>query len=654
MSNRSRPPASHGHRGFTKRARAALDKPVPAKLVVLVAAALLAAGQPAAAAPLQVADIADLSLEQLTQIEVTSVSGRAEPLSGAAASIFVLSNEDIRRSGARTLPEALRLAPNLQVAQTSASTYAISARGFNNSIGNKLLVLIDGRTVYTPLFSGVFWDTPDVMLEDVDRIEIISGPGATLWGANAVNGVINVITRRAEDSQGALASVGSGNRDSSATFRYGGKLGTDGTYRVYGKAFELQNTRTARGAALQDGWERGQVGFRADWGTAKDGYTVQGDAFNGESDARPFGALKVSGMNILGRMNRQTANGGTVRVQAYYDHTEREEPFLYRDAMDIFDLEIQHGLPQQGNHKLLWGGGYRYARDDVQKDVLVAFIPAQKNLYWGNVFVQDEIRLTDRVELTVGAKFESNVYTGVEFLPSARVGWKLAENQLLWGAASRAVRAPARIDREFFLPGNPPYIIRGGPNFVSEVANVFELGYRAQPSSVLSYSVTVFHSVYDKLRSGQPGPNAMVQNMLEGTTNGLETWGTFQATPDWRLSAGVTFLQESFHLKPGSTDPVGAPNLGNDPKHQWNLRSAHKLSDKVDFDLMVRHVATLSSPVVPQYTAVDARLGWRVRRDLELSVTGRNLLDPTHPEFDALATRSELARSVFVNLLWRQ
>jgi iron complex outermembrane receptor protein len=246
------------------------------------------------------------------------------------------------------------------------------------------------------------------------------------------------------------------------------------------------------------------------------------------------------------------------------------------------------------------------------------------------------------------------VYTGAEILPSARLGWKLADNQLLWGAASRAVRAPSRIDREFFLPGNPPFIIRGGPDFVSEVANVFELGYRAQPSSTLSYSVTVFHSAYDKLRSGQPAPNAMVQNMLEGTTNGLEAWGAFQATRDWRLSAGVTFLQESFHLKPGSTDPIGAPNLGNDPKHQWNLRSAHKLSDKLDFDLMVRHVATLSSPVVPQYTAVDARLGWRVRRDLELSVTGRNLLDPQHPEFDALATRSELARSVFVNLLWRQ
>jgi iron complex outermembrane receptor protein len=322
--------------------------------------------------------------------------------------------------------------------------------------------------------------------------------------------------------------------------------------------------------------------------------------------------------------------------------------------MDIFDAEFQHGLAQKGSHKLMWGAGYRYARDDAEKSLFIAFIPAKKNLYWGNLFVQDEIRLADGLELTVGAKIETNVYTGAEFLPSARLGWKLADNQLLWGAASRAVRAPARLDREFFFPGNPPFIIRGGPDFVSEVANVFELGYRAQPSSTLSYSVTVFHSVYDKLRSGQPGPNAVVQNMIEGTTNGLEAWGAYQATPAWRLSGGVVFLEESFHLKPGSTDPTGPSALGNDPKHQWNLRSAYRLSEKHDFDVMMRHVATLPNPAVPAYTAVDARLGWRARKDVELSITARNLFDPGHPEFGTLATRSELARSVFVNILWRQ
>jgi iron complex outermembrane receptor protein len=608
----------------------------------------------------QVADLADLSLEQLANIEVTSVSRRAERLSDAPASIYVITNEDIRRSGVTSLPEALRLAPNLQVARTSASGYAISARGFNNSIGNKLLVLIDGRTVYTPLFSGVFWDAQDVMLEDVERIEVISGPGATLWGANAVNGVINVITRPAPATQGALLAVGGGNLESGGSFRYGGKAGADGHYRVYGKFFDRENTERANGTEVRDGWDKGQIGFRADWGGASQGFTVQGDAYSGKLDQAQPGKTKIDGVNLLGRWNQRLAGGSDVRVQAYYDHIEREVPGTFGEVLDILDVEFQHGIPLGASNRVLWGGGYRYARDRVQNSAVVAFLPADKNLDWGNLFVQDEIKLSATVELTAGLKLENNDYTGWEYLPSLRLSWKPSTDQLVWTAFSRAVRAPSRLDRELFvpIPGPPPLPLAGGASFRSEISNVFEVGYRAQPVSAVSYSITAFYHDHDHLRSFEPGPGGtfVVGNQIEGTTKGIEAWGNYQVVKTWRLSGGAVFLDQDLERKPGSLDPSGPAALGNDPAYQWQLRSAMNLTDRHDFDVIVRSVGKLPSPAVPAYTAVDARLGWRASRDVELSLTLQNLFDEKHPEFGSATgqnPRSEYERGVFLKLLWR-
>src|SRR5688572_26133782 len=449
-------------------------------------------------------DLADLTLEELASIVVTSVSKRAEPLINAPASIFVITNEDIRRAGVRTLPEALRLAPNLQVARLNATKYAISARGFNNAIGNKLLVLIDGRTVYTPLFSGVFWDQQNVMLEDIERIEVISGPGATLWGANAVNGVINVITRTARDTQGTLASIGVGNRDQGVAVRYGGRLGETGNFRIYGMRSELENTTRADGVSLPDGWQTGQVGFRTDWRSGRDGFTVQGDAYSGQSEHGGFvGAfeirpIEVHGANVLARWSRQLAGGSDVRLQAYFDKTNRDDPLFYRPQSEIFDIDFHHAVPT-GNHRVLWGGGYRQGRDHVEPgSVFTSFVPASSRLEWYNVFVQDEIRLTERLELTAGIKLERNDYTGWEHLPSLRLAWKPADAQLLWGAVSRAVRSPSRLDRDVRFPATPIpaippfFLLHGGTEFQSEVANVYEIGYRAQPAPSFIYSVTAF------------------------------------------------------------------------------------------------------------------------------------------------------------------
>ncbi|HEV7799663.1 MAG TPA: TonB-dependent receptor, partial [Burkholderiales bacterium] len=581
---------------------------------------------PAAAAE---PNLADMSLEELGNLVVTSVSRHEEKLLDAPASIFVITAEDIRRSGVRNLPEALRLAPNLQVARTSAGSYAISSRGFNNAIGNKLLVLIDGRTVYTPLFSGVFWDQQEVMLEDVERIEVISGPGATLWGANAVNGVINVITRAASDTQGGLVAAGVGNRDYSAAVRYGGKLGDEAHYRVYARNVGLDNTERSNNTPVPDAWNKEQAGFRLDWSRDTRGFTIQGDAYTGKSEPRlGAGRVEVSGMNLLTRWNQQFSSGSDIRVQAYYDHSEREDRVGFQGSVNVFDIEFQHGIPI-GAHKVLWGGGYRHARDDIPATlppVSFVFTPQSRTLTWQNVFAHDEIRLTDTVALTLGLKLESNDYTGWEKLPNARLAWKPTERQLVWGAVSRAVRAPARLDRDFSLVFTPLNlaIIKGGPYFESEVAKVYEIGYRAQPVSAVSYSLTAFRHDYDNLRSGMPAP-AFIENQIAGFENGVEGWFAFQATRAWRLTGGFSTLRQHLGVKPGSKDPTGPIALGNDPDYQWMMRSSFNVTANHELDVMVRRVGALpletAGVTLPAYTAVDARWGWHATRSVELSLT---------------------------------
>jgi iron complex outermembrane recepter protein len=644
-----------------RRDRFVLGIAAPSPVFLLLAAALAGQAGAAVTAP---DELSDLSLEELSNIKITSVSKRAERLSDAAASVYVITSEDIRRSGVNTLPEALRLAPNLEVARTSAGGYAISARGFNNSIGNKLLVLVDGRTVYTPLYSSVFWDAQDVMLEDVDRIEVISGPGATLWGANAVNGVINVITKPAQGTQGELAAAGGGNRETAGAVRHGGKLGEDGHYRIYANGYSEFSTQQPDGSSAQDRFGKGQIGFRADKGNAESNFTLQGDAYAGEYEPLlALGRPRLSGMNLLGRWSRQLGDGSSFQLQAYFDHTERDGVYTYRDRTDLADVEFQHGFALTPQQRLLWGGGYRYARDstvthfDSGNPLPEVFLPNRRSLDWSNLFVQDEIALHPNLTATLGMKVETNVYTGAEYLPSARLAWKPADNSLLWGAFSRAVRAPARLDSDFnlylSLPKTPLIpVIKGGPDFQSEVAYVTELGYRAQPASTLSYSVTGFYSRYDRLRSGEPPP-AFIQNLMAGPVYGVEAWGTWQAARNWRLSAGLVELRERIRILAGSTDPTGPSALGNDPKHQLQLRSSHDLPHDLELDLMLRHVGALPDPVVPAYTSLDARLGWHLNRRTDLSLTVQNLFNPRHLEFNDSSPPSEILRAAFVKLQWR-
>jgi iron complex outermembrane receptor protein len=624
---------------------------------------------PASAEVASGGDIAELSIEELANIEITSVSKKPQRLADAAASVFVITADDIRRSGATNLPEALRLAPNLQVGQVSASNYAISARGLNgsnNSGPNKLLVLIDGRSVYSPLFSGVFWESQDVMLDDVERIEVISGPGGTLWGVNAVNGVINITTRAAKDTQGSLVALTGGQSGADAAFRYGAS-GTDGSWRVYGKFLERSHTQLASGAPVDDAGRRGQLGFRADWARGADRFSLNGNAYKGSFGQPAPGAIAVTGttlklgdietegVNLTGQWTHALADGGSLSLQAYYDHAKRTVPPTFDDTLDIVDLQLQHSLGRIGSHSVVWGANYRYGRDDVTGSQVVAFLPAILNQKWASLFAQDEISLREDLQLTIGSRIERNDYTGTEFLPTVRLAWKAAPAHSLWTGASRTVRSPTRLDTDTYVPGSPPYLLRGGRAVRSEVATVFELGYRGQPLAGLSYSVTAFHNLYNHLRTQEIDPGRTFitfDSKMEGKASGIEMWGSYQATPYWRLSAGLMALRERLTLKAGSNDANTPGTAGKDPAHTVQLRSTFTLADDKELEIGARKVAALANPAVPGYTALDARFGWRLGRNLELSVTGQNL-NGAHVEYGPLATSSEIPRAVAVKLAWQ-
>lgn len=598
--------------------------------------------------------LVDLSLEQLVNVEVTSVSKRPQRLADVSATAYVIGADDIRRSGATSLPEVLRLAPNLQVARADANQYAITARGFNSVLSNKMLVLIDGRTVYSPLFSGVFWEAQDVMLEDIERIEVLSGPGGTLYGANAVQGVINIISRNAAETQGGVVSAGAGTRDKALAARYGGTTAGGTAWRAWAKATRREHSELASGAAVRDEASMSHAGFRADHGDGPDHFTVQGDLYRSTIDQVPA-ERRISGANLLGRWARELSGGSRAQVQVYFDRAERDQPGTLRDTLDTWDIDAQHLSQPLPGHDLIWGGGWRHLDDRAENinPAALALLPAARRMTLWNVFAQDEFALAPHLKLTLGVKLEHNDYTGMESLPNARLAWEIAPNHLLWGAVSRTVRTPARIDRDFHSPGTPPFAIAGGPRFESEVSKVFEIGYRGQPLPSLSYSMSVFHHDFDKLRSVDAAPGgATFNNNFGGTLDGLTSWIRWRVKDHWRVNASYARLKQHFEAKAGTAPLGGVASLGNDPPYRWTLGTSFDIGASMEVDVQVRHSAALPSPAVPAYTALDARWGWRARPDLELSVALRNIGDSRHAEWGAAPSRAELRRSAFVKAVW--
>ena len=612
----------------------------PIQCVAVVAAATVAIalgasiGVAADAEPPPTEDLAQMSLQQLVSIQVTSVSKSPQSLQSAAAAIFVITHDEIASSGASNIAEALRLAPNLQVLQLSASNYVVSARGLggnpdDQNFSNKLLLLIDGRSVYTPLYSGIYMNAEDVMLEDVDRIEVISGPGATLWGANAMNGVINIVTRAADQTQGAALRVAGGNQQQATDARYGGEL--DGvSYRVYGLAFERDAMQLANGTSAHDGWSKVQGGFRADWSGVNDSTTVQGDAYRGSENQLNTPDGMLSGADLLTRWQHRFGLLSNLQVQAYVDQTEQFAPAGGTAfVLHTYDVELQDSFALGSMQQWVWGAGERVNDYRLTNSTSLLWDPPHRSLELGDVFAQDTLALTRTLNLIAGFKMEDDPYSGWSPLPDVRLAWNLSDSATLWAAGSRSIRSPTPFDADVEEKFGAIVYLTGNPRFLPETLTAYQLGYRGQPSERLSISVNAFYNLYNDLRTVEfsPGPGILEWgNMMRGHTNGIDAWAEVQVASWWRLSPGIRAVHETLEFKPGSSTLLGVAQAGNDPSYQAMLTSSMDLPSHLSFDSSLRYISAFAQPGLPGYYDLMARIGWRVSKALELSVDGYNLL----------------------------
>lgn len=635
----------------------------------------------------------DLSPEQLFGATVMSASKIDEKLWDAPAAIYVLTNEDIKRSGATSIPQALRLVPGVQVGRVNASGWAISVRGFNNALSNKLLVLMDGREVYDSLFSGVYWDIQDTALEDIDRIEVIRGPGASLWGANAVNGVINIITKNSADTQGSLASLTAGNEERViGTGRYGGTMKNGGTYRVYGKYLNRDDNLTLGGDSANDDWQAFRSGFRTDWKeSSNENFTVQGDVYRTESSqlrnvpsiTAPYSQLQTEsvdaqGGNLLGRWNKQLEDKARLTVQAYLDYTARDQMLLEDDRI-VLDLEGQYEFPEQGDHKFLTGLRYRYSADDLTETPFITFQDGNRADQTISGFIQDKITLApDEWFLTVGSKFEHNDYSGFEIQPNARLQWHPNDQQMVWASVSHAVRTPNRLEHDLniFVAAFPPGVLSPdptrleldpSPGFDSEQLTAFEIGYRHQITPSLLWDFAAFYNDYNDLSTieirpgfaGGPPPQFVVPlvytNSTKAETYGFESVFNWRATDSLNFTATYSLLDLQFHGPPSTIAVNSEVAEQQSPNHQLNLRSQWNINESVMLDTMLYYTDSLPNYQVSNYWRLDMRLGWQIEDGIEFSLVGQNLLDPTHREFGSVpeAMAAEIERSIYGNVTWR-
>lgn len=604
-----------------------------------------ALAETAADAPETVEDLRELSIEQLAQIEVRSASKQAEPISRAPTSIFVITAGDIVRSPATSLPELLREAPNLQVQRLDARQYAIGSRGFNGAeSSNKLLVLIDGRSVYTTLHSGVFWELHSPLLEDLAQIEVISGPGGTLYGPNAVNGVVNIASKDARDTIGGLVRATGGPREQTAGARFGIGLGDTGAVRFYANGFRRDDLPAGPAPDSNDQFSGWQAGFRADFGGGGDRFTLQGDLFDTDLDSLPGDGDR--GHNLLARWIHDFGDESSLQVQAYYDDYRRRF-ILTSDALETFDLEAQYNA-RMGAHHLVIGGGMRTTRDDFINNLNGFHLEPQSRRLWVmNAFGQDRFALTGKLDLVAGLKLERSSFSGVELLPNLRLAWHPDERHLVWGAVSRAVRTPSRIDRQLvFLP-----LLAQATDFESEKLIAFEAGYRGQPLSSTTLSVSLFFNLYDDIRTteftGNPLP-IRLRNSLKGETYGIEAWLTRQLTGRWRASLGIATLHKDFRLKDGAVDLANRDSLGADPDFRIVARTEIDLTDRLHAALGVRAMDDLGASGLGGYVEADARLGWRLSDSVELYAAGSNLLHDRHVESNDDGRAQSVRRSVYL------
>jgi iron complex outermembrane receptor protein len=636
-------------------------------------------------------NLAQASLEDLLNIQVTSVSKKEQKLSRTPAAVFVITQEDIRRSGATNIPDLLRMVPGLDVAQINANTWAISARGFNLQFANKLLVLVDGRAVYTPLFGGVYWDTVDVPLEDIEQIEVIRGPGGTLWGANAVNGVINIITKSAAETQGGLITAGGGTQaEGFGTVRYGGKIKGDSSYRVFAKYLNNNHFPDLDGQNGEDSLHLLHGGFRADTTlSAKDSLLTEGDIYDGKEggifvhsilsppqNINVLGLAILSGGNVMTRWSHAFSSRRDISLQFYFDRYDRDAP-QFEEFRNTFDFDFQHHINLGARQDLIWGAGYRHTADQTAPTIDRAFLPANFSGQLFNVFIQDQITLkSDRVALYVGSKFANDYFAGFDLEPSARLAWTPSNRRTFWAAISRANRTPTRRDVGLdaalaALPGPAEVALLGNPNMKSEHVIAYELGYREEPTDYLSLDVAAFFNTYHGLESLESSPSffepnfvtpllvhpIVLGNEMRGTTQGVEASVNVKITHRWTLSPGYSFLKMNLHTNPTSLDTVSVANTeGSNPDHQAQLRSHVELPRGFSWDANAYFVDSLPVQPVPSYTRLDTQVGWRLAERVELNLVGQNLLQDHHGEFNDFlqsVNSSLVKRSAYAKITWQ-
>ncbi len=626
-----------------------------------------------------------LSLAELGNVEVTTASKEPEKILKTPAAIFVLTQDDIRRSGATSIPDVLRLVPGVEVARINSNQWSVNIRGLGSGFSKSVLVLIDGRSVYTPLYAGVYWDVQNVLLEDVERIEVIRGPGATIWGSNAVNGVINIITKNAKNTRGTYASTSVGNVDQNQSgVRYGGARGNNLNYRAYAMGFG-QTPEFNPGGDNYDAWQLGQAGFRTDSQlTDHDTLTVQGDLYKGNvgqqvniayysppSQRTENATQDVSGGNLLGRWRHELNNTSDIQIQAYYDRTYRIGPLL-GEARNTFDIDLIHHFVLKGN-EIIWGLGARWSPSDfIQTVATLNFLPHHQDDKIYSAFVQDQIAIVqDKLWLTLGSKFEHNIFTGWETEPSARLLWTPTSHQTLWAAVTRAVRTPSRIDEDLQLTAlvqaTPPVFacICDNGQVASETLLGYEAGYRKLVTSSFYLDVAAFHNKYNDLVSygdestsivaSPPPPYTLISlravNGIMGSTNGGEI------SPDWKVNhwmnfkATYSYVSLNFLDKPTHTKTSQVSSYeGSSPHNEATAQLLFHLPKALEFDPTYRYVGALPALGVNAYHTVDARLGWHFAKEYELSVTGQNLFQPRHAEFSPVLVE----RSAYAQITWRR
>jgi iron complex outermembrane recepter protein len=635
--------------------------PILGALLALIVASIEAAAQVSQLPDEQA--LKRLSLEELAEIQITSVSRRQERASDAAAAISVITAADIRRTGARSIAEVLRLADGVEVARSGGGSWAISARGFNITFANKMQVFMDGRNVYSPLFAGTFWDAQGTFIEDIERIEVIRGPGAALWGTNAVNGVINIITKPASATPGGLLVAGAGSENNFAGVRYGARIGSRGHFRFYSKYDYTGALAFADGRSANDELQRGFAGFRSEYElSARDQFTVQGDLYRSNGNRASLDDFNGRGGNVTSRWTHQFLNQSELQIQGYYDRSSREIPPSFFEVRNSYDIDAQHHFRSGARHDVVWGLGYRSSADETRKVGTISFDPPERTLHWFNLFGQDEITLiTDRLRLVIGSKLERNSYTGVEVQPTVRMAWNQSTASILWAAVSRALRMPTRLDTDLRI-APPVGGLFGNPEQRPEKLLAYELGYRLLGAEGVGVELAGFFNDYDDIRSvelparvGGPLTNA---NTLEGHTFGTEMSITVQPQPWWQMRAAYSHLELRLKKQPGSRAINNGQSEANDPEDMFSLRSYIDLPHQLDLNMWLRHVGRLRVPAatatgpVPGYTVFDVRLGWSPVASLELSVVGQNLPGVRHAEFPTDGPQKAVQRGVYGKIAW--